>query len=274
MDYWWNGRLICPVCGSVLQREEGVLFCTGPRKHCFDIAAEGYVNLAPPRAAGGGDDGGLVAARTGFLEAGHYRPFAARVTELIRTYCSDGVWVDAGCGEGYYTNHLAGSGARIFGFDLSKRGVRHGAKKAMREGSSAFYCVGSVFAMPVADGAADGIVSLFAPVAEEEFLRVLRPGGFLLMAGAGADHLLALKRVLYDEPRRNESRGDLPKTMRLLHSESLRFTMELDAKDVQALFAMTPYAYRTSPEGRRRLSSLEHLSCEAEMDILVFQKQE
>ncbi|MBE6595273.1 MAG: methyltransferase domain-containing protein [Ruminococcaceae bacterium] len=272
MEHWWRNRLVCPVCGSALVLTERSFACTGPRRHCFDMAAEGYVNLAPPKAAGGGDDAGLIAARTAFLEAGYYRPFADRVAALMRQHCPGGVLVDAGCGEGYYTNHLAGGGARVFGFDLSKRGVRHGAKRAAREELPALYAVASVFTLPLADASVDGIVSLFAPVAEVEFLRVLKPGGVLLMAGAGAEHLLSLKRVLYDTPRPNEARGDLPRMMRQLHAETLRFEMELPRSAAQDLFAMTPYAYRTAAEGRQRLAAVEHLTCEAEMDIFVFQK--
>lgn len=272
MEYWWINRLVCPVCGGSLTKEGGSFACGGPRRHCFDAAAEGYVNLAPPKAAGGGDDAGLIAARTAFLEAGHYRPFAERVAALMRTYCPGGVLVDAGCGEGYYTNHLAGGGARVFGFDLSKRGVRHGAKVAKRAELPALYAVASVFQLPLADASVDGIVSLFAPVAEAEFLRVLKPGGVLLMAGAGAEHLLSLKRVLYDTPRPNEAREDLPRMMRQLHAETLRFTMELEPAAIQSLFAMTPYFYRTTAEGHRRLAATSHLTCEAEMDIFVFQK--
>lgn len=272
MEQWWSNRLACPVCGSALISDGNGFACVGQRRHCFDRAAEGYVNLAPPRAAGGGDDAGLIAARTAFLEAGHYRPFAARVAALMRQYCPGGVLVDAGCGEGYYTNYLAGGGTEIFGFDLSKRGVRHGAKCAKRERLSALYAVSSVFEMPLANDSVDGIVSLFAPVAETEFLRVLRPGGILLMAGAGAEHLLSLKRVLYETPRPNEVRGDLPRMMHPLHTETVRFTMELAPDAVRSLFAMTPYVYRTSAEGHQRLAALEHLTCEAEMDIFVFQK--
>jgi 23S rRNA (guanine745-N1)-methyltransferase len=91
-----------------LEQKGNTLSCAGARRHCFDMATEGYVNLAPPKAAGGDDDAGLIAARTSFLEARHYRPFAERVAALMRIHCPDGVLVDAGCGEGYYTNHLAG----------------------------------------------------------------------------------------------------------------------------------------------------------------------
>jgi 23S rRNA (guanine745-N1)-methyltransferase len=150
--------------------------------------------------------------------------------------------------------------------------VRHGAKAAKRAELPALYAVASVFQLPLADASVDGVVSLFAPVAEAEFLRVLKPGGVLLMAGAGPDHLLSLKRVLYDVPRQNEAREDAPRGMALLSQETLRFEMALHARDICNLFAMTPYFYRTSKEGRERLTALEQLSCEAEMNIFVYRK--
>ena len=65
--------LICPHCGGALQREGGSLLCDGRtgRKHCYDIAAAGYVNLLPPGKGGNahtGDDAGMIAAaRSGVL---------------------------------------------------------------------------------------------------------------------------------------------------------------------------------------------------------------
>ena len=269
---WWKGSLKCPVCGAPLLPTASGLACEGTRRHCFDKASEGYVNLAPPKASGGGDDAALIAARSAFLEGGHYAPFAARVVALLEAYAKGGTVVDAGCGEGYYTNRMAEAGHPVFGFDLSKRGVRHGAKKAGRAGLPVCYAVASVFELPLMDNTADAVVSLFAPVAEEEFLRVLKPGGILLMAGAGADHLLSLKRVLYDTPRKNEARVDLPSRMEALHAETLRFEITPDKAALQQLFAMTPYFYRTSKEGHERLAATDGLRCEAEMDIHIFKK--
>ena len=42
--------LRCPLCGGVLLREGGSLLCDGHggRRHCYDVAKEGYVNLLPP----------------------------------------------------------------------------------------------------------------------------------------------------------------------------------------------------------------------------------
>lgn len=269
---WWESVLRCPLCGAQTEKCGNSLFCLGARRHCFDLAAEGYVNLAAARASGGGDDATLIAARTAFLSGGHYAPFRTAVIELLKSHKGSGTVLDAGCGEGYYTLEMAREGYEVLGIDLSKRGVRSAAKAAGREALSALFAVASVFELPVRDASLDAVVSLFAPIAEEEFLRVLRPGGILIAAGAGRRHLHALKRVLYDTPTENEPRADQPSVMREIDARELHFTMDLDRAALESLFAMTPYYYRTSREGRARLAACEELSCEAEMDIRVYQK--
>lgn len=270
---WWTELFSCPVCGAKTEKRGNSLFCLGARRHCFDFAAEGYINLAGAKAAGGGDDATLIAARTAFLSAGHYAPFAARICALLDAYAGGGFVLDAGCGEGYYTNAMARAGYRVLGVDLSKRGVRAGAKAAGREGLDTLFAVAGIYTLPVLDETLDAVVSLFAPIAEAEFLRVLKPGGILIAAGAGRRHLFDLKRVLYDTPRENEARADLPTTMHALHAETLNFTMHLSRSALADLFAMTPYYYRTSREGAARLGALDTLDVGAEMDIHVYQKQ-
>lgn len=269
---WWKSILRCPLCGAQTEKCGKSLFCLGTRRHCFDFAAEGYVNLAAARASGGGDDATLIAARTAFLSGGYYAPFRAAVIELLKKHRGSGTVLDAGCGEGYYTLEMAREGFEVIGIDLSKRGVRTAAKAAGREALGALFAVASVFELPVRDASLDAVVSLFAPIAEGEFLRVLKPGGVLITAGAGRGHLQGLKRVLYDTPTENEPRADQPSVMREIEMRGLRFTMELDRAALDALFAMTPYYYRTSREGRARLAACAELSCEAEMDIRVYQK--
>lgn len=269
---WWKDVLRCPLCGAKTNPEGKSLFCLGARRHCFDFAAEGYVNLANAKASGGGDDATLIAARTAFLNGGYYAPFRATVVELLKTYARGQAVLDAGCGEGYYTLEMARAGHSVIGADLSRRGVRAAAKAAGREGLEALFVVASVFTLPVADRSLDAVVSLFAPIAEQEFLRVLKPGGVLIAAGAGREHLLELKRVLYDTPVENQPRADLPTSMKELCVRDLRFTMDLGNAALQDLFAMTPYYYRTPREGKDRLFALPRLSVEAQMDLRVYQK--
>ena len=269
-----NGVFVCPHCKAPLEQSGGSLFCTGARRHCFDVAASGYVNLALPGASKGGDDTALIAARRAFLRAGYYRPVAEKLLSLVREYAPGDAVLDAGCGEGYYSCFLAEAGFRVFGIDLSKKGITAAAKSAARAGLSAGFAVAGIFELPIADNSVDAVVSLFAPVAGAEFCRVLRPGGTLIMAGAGARHLLALKKVLYDDVYENEPRADEPTELTPVHRESLSFDMELSDRVAQDLFAMTPYYYRTPRAGRERLAALQSLSCGAEVDFSVYRKAE
>ena len=56
----------CPICGAALTREGGSLYCGGERRHTYDIAKEGYVNLLPPgraKNARTGDGADMIRAR-------------------------------------------------------------------------------------------------------------------------------------------------------------------------------------------------------------------
>ena len=269
----WQQFLKCPVCGAAMDLSDNALFCKGTRRHSFDMASAGYVNLAPSKSAGGGDDAALIRARTAFLEKEHYKPIADAVCEALQHHVGRGAAVlDAGCGEGYYAVKMAESGYTVLGLDLSKRGVTHAAKHARRAHLNAFFCVAGIFDLPLADASVDAVVSLFAPVAEEEFLRVLKPGGVLILCGAGEEHLFSLKSVLYDTPYRNAPRADLPTKMTRLDEKRVRYRFEADNATLQELFAMTPYFYRTSKEGVARLAKTPTLDVDVDVQILVYRK--
>ena len=268
--------LKCPVCGESLELGENgkSLYCTGVKRHCFDVAAKGYVNLSPSHS-GGGDSKEAIRSRSAFLEKGYYRPFADKLCELISEYIKEGLVIDAGCGEGYYTNLAAQKcEVQMLGFDLSKFGAEHASSMARREGiGNSAFAVASIYEMPVADASASGVINLFAPCAEEEFKRVLKDGGILMVVGAGEDHLFGLKKAVYDEPYKNDPRNDLPVTMEHIGSHKVRFEIELsEREDRMALFAMTPYYYRTSRKDMEKLENAEGLVTEVEFDIEVYKK--
>lgn len=264
------------MCGAALVCDEigKILYCTGIRKHCFDVSAKGHVNLALNHS-GGGDSKEAVRSRSAFLEKGFYRPFADKLCEILSKYVKSGTVIDAGCGEGYYTNLVAQKcGVNIIGFDLSKFGAEHGASSAKRLGiENSMFAVASIYDMPVFDGCADAVINLFAPCAEEEFKRTLKDGGVLIVVGAGEDHLFGLKKAVYDEPYKNDTRNDLPTTMKHVESFKVRFDIELTEKEDRVdLFAMTPYFYRTSRRDFERLEKAEDLVTEVEFDIEVYTK--
>ncbi len=263
--------LICPVCRAemALTEDGRSCVCHGTRRHCFDLAKSGYLNLNPP-TGGSGDERAAIRARTCFLEAGYYRPLADRIGEILCEISAQSV-LDAGCGEGYYTNLLS-TGRRMLGVDLSKSGIESAAKSAKARGLCTGFAVSSLFTLPVRDGSFDAILNIFAPCAEKEFARALRDGGYLLLVGAGERHLMGLKQQLYENAYENPGRADLPEGMTLVRRERLAYTVTVRGQEhIQALFSMTPYYWRTSAVDRAKLDPLETLETELDFDLFLYQ---
>lgn len=260
--------LVCPFCKEKLSREGGSYYCSGERRHCFDIAKSGYVTLT--RSPGtSGDDRDMIRARTAFLDKGYYRPFADAVADSVSGLETV---VDAGCGEGYYSEIVAGRGASVFGFDLSKFGCDRAAKRAKISASGAVFGVASVFELPIADRCADAVINLFAPIAEKEYSRVLRDGGLLVVGAAGRRHLYELKAAVYDTPYENEGRRDLPVGFTEIDHRNVSYTFRCAGEDLKPLFMMTPYAFKTSASDMAKLDLIDMLDITADFDIFIYKK--
>ena len=273
-------RFACPACGGRLTRAGPVFRCE--RGHSYDIAAEGYVYLLPPNkkhSRSPGDDKGMVASRRRFLEGGWYEPFSRALDRLCAQCLSESgetpAVLDAGCGEGWYTGRLmqsleeSGLSPEGYGFDISKSAVKTAAKKYRRIS----FAVGSMFGIPFRTGEADLVTNVFAPIVPEEFLRVLKPGGHLVLAVPGARHLYGMKRILYDEPYENETRDTEYPGFEFLRRVPVRGTIETDDPQVMRdLFAMTPYYWKTPKEGCERLAQALSLKTETAFDFLIYRK--
>ena len=133
------------------------------------------------------------------LETGLYLPFSNQLNDLVKEAIGNKtqpVVVDAGCGEGYYTGrakaHLDALGiqAEFAGFDISKFAVKAAAKKYR----DIQFAVGSIFDSPVESGSADCLLNIFAPIVPEEFQRIVKRGGFMILAVPGSAPFIWLKR--------------------------------------------------------------------------------
>ena len=270
-----KSMLICPVCGSSLERCEHTYRC--PSGHSFDIAAKGYVNLLlsnQMKSKLPGDNKLMVNARTEFLDKGYYSHLAAEAARIAKKYGSGGVILDAGCGEGYYTEKLyrAAAPARLVGADISKFACAKAAARLREENVE--IAAASVFHLPMASASADMAVTMFAPFCREEFYRVLREGGCLLMVIPSEGHLMSLKRAVYDKPYENNLADTDIEGFELAERLRVQRDITLDnSHDIQSLFAMTPYYYKTSEEGHRRAEGLTHLVTSADFTLLVYIKK-
>ena len=264
-------NLICPVCEKPLFRQERRLVC--PENHSFDVARQGYVNLLPVQrrhSAHPGDTREQVLSRRAFLEGGYYAPIADALTAAAEKYGASGPILDVGCGEGYYCTRLAKAmHAELVGLDISKDAVRYAAGKY----KDAQWLCATAAQIPVEDGGAGLLTSLFAVTLPEEFHRVLRENGLFFQVLAAQDHLLGLKTIIYDELvfRDKDTVPALP-GFGLLQSIPIRFSFTVEGPQVQNLFAMTPHLFRVSKDGADRLRQTRTLTDTASCVLNVFRR--
>lgn len=273
-------RFICPVCGEKLYIENRSYRCGNG--HVHDIAKEGYVHLLPVQkmhAKVPGDAPEMVSARRQFLDAEYYDCFRKALSEIVLKYLKDipaPVIVDAGCGEGSYDRMILdvlaqnGIESELVGFDISKTAARYAAKRC-KEGE---FAVGSVFHSPIESNCGDCLLSIFAPIVPEEFARMTKPSGVLIIAVAGERHLYELKKVVYDKPYENEYKETDYDGFSLLERVPVRKKITISpTKQIENVFTMTPYYFKTSPQDAAKLSALDELETEIEFDFLVYRRE-
>ncbi len=266
---------VCPKCKEKLN-----IVGTGARcvnGHSYDRARAGYYNLLLGSGGGAhGDNREMVEARRAFLDRGFYEPLAVRLAGIVcERLPVGGLLLDAGCGEGYYTDAVEralrerGGVSRVAGFDISRDAVKHAA----RRNKDISLAVASSYDMPLGTGEVDLVLNVFSPMAVEETKRVMKAGGVFVFAYPDVDHLFELKAAIYNTPYKNEPKEPTLEGFRLVSDERLEFLMSLDGcEDVRALFMMTPYAYRTGAVERERLFGLQSLKCRAQFRIAVYEK--
>lgn len=283
--------LICPVCGEQLTREGGSLFCGGARRHCYDVAASGYVNLLPPgkgKNARTGDDAGMISARTAFLSGGYYDGISDAVSAIAAKHVSTGsgriTLLDAGAGEGYHTCRIArglasltGRHVDAVGIDASKKGAAAGARLAARtmtDDTSISFAAGNIFSLPAADRSLDVMLSLFAPIPAAEAARTLKDDGILVVTASAARHLWEMRCLLYDDVREGNAEAATPAGFVLKDKAEHRETVHIpDNETLMHLFTMTPFYYRTPESGRARLAETKSLDVSVMADLYVFTKR-
>jgi len=103
-----------------------------------------------------------------------------------------GVWLDAGCGSGYFSRILAQRQSEVIGLDASKNMINDARCRAAQAGIEnriSFREIETVEALPFARSSFDGCICLsvleylpdpFACI--DEIVRVLKPGGFLIIS--------------------------------------------------------------------------------------------
>ncbi|HEV2126333.1 MAG TPA: methyltransferase domain-containing protein [Chloroflexota bacterium] len=288
-------HLICPKCGERLAAQSGALIC--PRRHTFDIARDGYVNLLLNVGSGRGmmgDSRAMLQARRRFLDRGHYQPLAQSVveqvadtlnrpsTQVIAPSREVQRLVDVGCGEGYYLGQLAehlgtDESTFFFGLDVAKDAARLAAKRYRR----AHFVVADAWRhLPFPDDSVDVLLNLFAPRNASEFARVAAPDGLLLVVVPTERHLIEVRVHLQgtvpflriEEEKEERMIRQLAATFDLQGDRHLEYGIDLTPADVVDLVEMTPSARHLSGDDRARLQHVSGLRATVSVSILSFRR--
>jgi 23S rRNA (guanine745-N1)-methyltransferase len=264
---------VCPICKNELVENKKYYSCSGG--HIFDKSKYGYVNLLMSQSSyhkRHGDDKMMALSRRNFLNKGFYDILLQNIISLLKEQLPPyPVILDAGCGECFYTEKIskAFSPCETYGIDLSKDALIIGNKRSR----ALNLCVSSTSKMPVKDESCDAVLSIFAPFCASEIQRVLKKDGVFLKVIPLQDHLWELKEAIYDKPYKNTVPDDKIENFRVVKTQDTHDTIFLDNnEDIENLFKMTPYYYKTSVKDQEKISKLCALETKISFRAILYKQ--
>ncbi|MEG2813890.1 MAG: methyltransferase domain-containing protein [Oscillospiraceae bacterium] len=279
-------NFFCPICKTSFTKNVNSLICE--HNHCFDIHKSGYVNLLLSNKMNSktpGDNKIMVETRNHFLSKDYYLPLKNALCDAVLKLAlkinnRPITLLDAGCGEGYYTNavynaltnkNFKDNQINLFGVDISKVALNFAGKRL--QNTSCKLAVASVFDIPLPNNSCDILFTLFAPYCGEEFLRVLKKDSYMLMVIPDKKHLFELKKIVYENPYENEVKSEELSGFQFIESKKISEKICLSSnEDIMNLFMMTPYYYKTSKIDTQKLLKYNKLETTIEFSILVYKK--
>lgn len=269
----------CPVCRGKLELAGNSFICS--ENHTYDRAREGYVNLLlanQKSSKNPGDNTMMAESRKRFLEKGYYDSLSAEINKIVQAEMAalgllEPNILDLGCGIGYYAGKLEElmPEVRLWGLDISKPAIQKAAKKY----SVINFAIASNFHLPYLDSSVDLAYSIFSPFDKEELLRVLKPGGLLLLVRPGPHHLQELATLIYGKFEQQGSDFSVPENGKMILLEKHQLKKKILIKnneDLLNLVTMTPYFWRLTEENKTSLAKTDQLEISVDFQLSIYQK--
>ncbi|MFD2469666.1 putative RNA methyltransferase [Amycolatopsis silviterrae] len=263
--------LRCSVCAEPVSLTGRTLRCA--RRHSFDLARQGYVNLLHARIpAGTADTAPMVDARAAFLSSGAYAPLADAVAAAGS---GAGLIIDAGAGPGYYLSRVLDDAPNAVGLalDVSAIALRRAARAHSRLGAAVWNLWEP---WPVGDGVASVVLDVFSPRNAAEFHRVLEPGGKLVVASPLPGHLGELGDLVLAVDSRKEERLEASLGGLFVRESGVEVvrTQAFRAEQVRDVVAMGPAGFHLDRDGRReRLAAVAGREVTLAVSVSVWRKR-
>lgn len=260
--------LTCPLCHNLLRLDTKEAYCIN--NHHFDRSKAGYFNLLISNRKNHGDNKAMISSRNRFLNQGYYEFLVQQCVQLLKPYNPSSM-IDVGCGQGYYTQRVSETLSiwDCLGIDLSKEAII----KASKNSKTIQYVIASIASCPVMDQSYDVLLNMFAPKFIEECVRVVKDSKYLLFIDVGPNHLLEMKRELYQKVNMNQLEPIDHEKLVKIDEKLISSKAKVKRKDLQDLLAMTPYQYKTSPQSIDKFLRLQELAITFEFVIRLYQKK-
>jgi 23S rRNA (guanine745-N1)-methyltransferase len=250
-------HLRCPICGAALADTGVALRCRAG--HSFDLARQGYADLTAGRTTHAGDTADMVAARDAVLAQGYFEVLTEAVIAASVAVPS-GLVVDVGAGTGFHLAALLAARSDLVGLalDLSKPALRRSARAHER---MAAVRADAWRSLPIADGAASGVLNVFAPRAGAELHRILSADGVLIVVTPQPEHLRELVEPLgllgVDAAKDQRLAAGLGRFFARDGSTAATRQVLVSRPDAAAIAAMGPSAWHVDAAGvQERLLTL------------------
>ena len=268
--------LLCPVrgCSQPLVRVDGRVACS--RRHSFDVARSGYINLLQPqdrKAQRPGDQAYFLAARRRFLAKGFETPLTGAILALLTLGPGDAV-LEVGCGEGHYVAAIASRlGCEGYGVDISVAAIDAAAKQ---HPALHWIVANGDRRLPYSDASFRLVASITARRNATEFRRVLRDDGMLVVVVPAPDDQIELRTAILGErisrDRVASTRKSFAPLFTLVRHERIHHVARLDPDSIRDAMTASYRALRASQ--RARLADLDNLSVTLSRDVLLFRPAE
>lgn len=169
------------------------------------------------------------------------------LSRFAREVANPGEVCDIGCGPGHITRYLRDAGTKVFGLDVSPRML----EQARQLYPDICFREGNMLALNLPEGALAGIVAFYAivnipkeflSVVFREIVRVLQPGGLLLLAFHVGDEALHLPE-LWGRP--------ISMDWFLFPTLEIRRSLEAAGFAIEEIIEREPYAPEVEYQSRR-----------------------
>lgn len=267
----------CPLCKESMQVVDlKSIVC--PKRHTFDFAKQGYVNLMS-RPSKSQYNKELFDARQKIItESNLFTSLHQQISQLIKEYIdvsNDPVVVlDAGCGEGSHLQRILEEckNKKItgVGLDVAKEGILMAAKKY----EDPIWVVGDLANSPLADQSFHVILNILSPSNYKEFKRIIVQDGVVIKVVPGSNYLKELRGTVFDQTEKKNYKNN--KTVSLFKKHfhevkvtNLNETMNVNKKEIINLIQMTPLTWNLNKTELDMFTRETSSRITVDLDILV-----